>query len=139
MQKVVSFVLILLLGAAVWALANYTLKVEQAAQYASEMGDATTGFVIVNGVGDIVEWSSGAEKITGWTFSDAHGSALEKFMPSDKRDAHRQSFRRAIANWPATTPHVTCTIIGKSGNAVRVSISLWKLGESRYCGVMRGK
>src|SRR5687767_2723056 len=136
---VINFSLIAMLG----GLGFYSLGLyrenEHGAEYARAMGDPTTGFVHVNSQFDVIEWSAGAEKITGYKHAEVFGMSLDLLMPRSRREQHRQRFSAAVQDWPAKTQHVNCEILSKDGKLVAVNISLWKLSSDSYCGIMRGR
>ena len=58
--------------------------------------------VLVDLNGVIRLWSEGAERMFGYTASEAEGQTLDLIIPPEYREAHWNGFRRALASGQAS-------------------------------------
>lgn len=61
------------------------------------LGDAV---VITDVAGDIVFWNAAAQRLLGWTATEAIGQSLDLIIPERQRPAHWAGYRRVMAGEP---------------------------------------
>lgn len=90
------------------------------------------GAAIINRIGDIVEWSGDARKLTGWT--DKVGGSIDLMLPVDDRGTFRNRLTDLNMNAQPREPMlvaVTCA----DGQSLPVALSVSRLDEGRYSAV----
>ena len=64
--------------------------------------------IVVGGVDDrIVHLNPAAERLLGWTSSEANGQPLTLLMPQRMHEAHERGFKRFIATYRAKTTELS--------------------------------
>jgi PAS domain S-box-containing protein len=83
-----------------------------------------TAIVRMGRDGTINYWNPAAERLFGFTESEAIGNPLELIIPPQQHACHRQGFARFVETGISTLPE-TVTAVGrhKDGRAIKIQIS----------------
>jgi len=132
------FVMTVCAAAVFWKLGETTraLSIEADRTKVNALADENVGFVGVNALGDIVEWSCGCEKLSGWTAKETFGRSIGDFAPCHQREENATRFAQAVREWPQQTKQVGYELVGKGGQRLAVSISARASGGGKFLGVM---
>lgn len=71
---------------------------------------ATTGTVVCDSSGIILEWSTGAEVIFGWRSDEILGKNVDTLIPIASRSLHRTAFAKAVER--GSTRNVVLSVYG---------------------------
>ena len=97
------------------------------------------GIIFADREGKIRLWNGGAERIFGYTESEALGSTLDLIVPERFRDRHWDGYRRVIETGETQYGDQLLSVPGVRGDGSRISIeftvSLVKTDEGEAEGV----
>ncbi len=104
------------------------------------VSSATDAIITADDAGDIVSWNPAAERIFGYTESDAVGRSLTLIIPERFRDQHRAGHARVVRTGETHIIGQTVEIFGlhKEGHEVPIELSLstWDADGHRYFGAI---
>ncbi len=84
-----------------------------------------TPTLTVDPAGQILTWSEDAEKLLGYSASEAVGQSVETIIPPHLRGPHSAGFQRFVKTGQSRLPEiVTSPARHKSGAIVRLQISV---------------
>ena len=84
-----------------------------------------TATLTVDTTGQICTWSREAEKLFGYSASEAVGQSIEIIIPHHLRHRHRAGFGRFVQTGISTLPEITTTTaIHKTGKLTKLPISV---------------
>jgi len=118
------------------------LLLESEAKFRSTFQATFVGMiVVVDNMEIISEWNSGAEKIFGYSESEAVGQSLTMLMPERLREAHLKGFSHAAKQGALTHAGVTHELTGlrKNGEEFPLELTLgsWTQdGNSNFCAII---
>ena len=82
--------------------------------------------------GVIRTWSREAEKLLGYSETEALGQSIELIIPPQLRGRHRAGFGRFVQTGISALPEVTTTsALHKSGETIKVLISVKAVHDAR--------
>lgn len=81
--------------------------------------------------GRIAMYNKSAEDVFGWTAEEMQGSPVERLIPEEARDQHRQAFQLAVdklrssdQTWAITKRRVPITGLRKSGEEAKLEMTI---------------
>lgn len=94
------------------------------AYYRNMIEQAGDAMIFIDRAGAIQVWNRGAEKILGYTTSEARHMSLDRIIPENLRQPHWDGFNRAVAN--GHTKHgdrvLTTKAIHKDGHKIYMDL-----------------
>lgn len=116
-------------------------KIESALRQTEEwnrtiVASSYSGFIATDENGDIIEWNSSAERIFGWSRSDAIGQKLsELIIPPHLRNAHEQGMRRYLdtGTGPVINQRIELPALLASGKQITVEMTISKYQWQGKC------
>lgn len=76
-------------------------------------------------------YNKSAEDVFGWTAEEMQGSPVERLIPEEARDQHRQAFQLAVdklrssdQTWAITKRRVPITVLRKSGEEAKLEMTI---------------
>jgi diguanylate cyclase (GGDEF)-like protein/PAS domain S-box-containing protein len=98
----------------------------------SILDSAQEAFIAIDGRGDIVEWSSKAERDFGWTREEVLGRPLTAtILPAEDVEDHRPGFERMLGGDPEILGRrFEVSAVRRDGSRFPVELSFWTLQTS---------
>lgn len=92
-------------------------------QLVDALGDA---IVLVDGEGAIMLWNPGAERLFGFTRTEALGRSLDLIVPERWRDRHWAGFRKTIASGETRYGHEVLRVpaLHKDGRTLSIAFTV---------------
>lgn len=118
---------------------NQALR-DSAGRLRAVLNSSLTAVVVIDADGRISDWNARAEKMFGWSHTEARGQLLGEIMiPARYRDAHQQGIKRFLATGegPILNRQLEMTALRRDGSEfpVELSVSLVKTDEQvTFCG-----
>lgn len=84
-------------------------------------------FIFINRVGNVVDWTPAAERLTGYGHDEAVGRQLGFILPPNIREQHHGQFTKFIDAWPTDDLHFNCSIIDKAGRELPVKVTVFEV------------
>ena len=111
-------------------------------RYRTLTATAADAIITADQTGAILSWNSAAERLFGYSASEAHGQPLTLLMPPRYRDAHTAGFGRALGGGAkrALAHQIELQGLSKDGREfpLELSLSQWETDEGRFfCGILR--
>jgi PAS domain S-box-containing protein len=130
--EMVIFVAIFLVGGAVGTAVDRLRAAERRLRALTEaVADAV---IAINGRGEVIEWSSGAEAIFGWAAGEALGREVTFIMPERLREAYRAGVARVLRTGRSDLvgSNLDLAALRKDGTEIPVELSLgsWTTGDA---------
>jgi PAS domain S-box-containing protein len=115
---------------------------ESEERFRSIAESANDAIVSIDGTGRVVSWNRAAERIFGYTASEALGTSLTRMIPERYRDAHEHGLQRVGVDGDYRMIGETVELEGLSKDGkeipIELSLSTWTLGERRFfTGIIR--
>ena len=91
-----------------------------------------SGTLVLNSVGDIVEWS--AQDVAGWSADEMFGTSFVNLMPRNKRESCRQKLKFAMDR---RIPYkADCSIANKDGFMIPITFTVSNLDGVRFLTIV---
>jgi diguanylate cyclase (GGDEF)-like protein/PAS domain S-box-containing protein len=116
------------------AVEDITERRRASERLAAIIAGASEAFVGIAPGGYVTEWNTAAERLFGWTRTEALGRALETLIvPPQHREAHREGLRRQRLGEPARVLNrrLELSALTKDGQQVPVELSVWRADGSQ--------
>lgn len=88
-------------------------------------------FIFINRMGDVVDWTPAAERLTGYDHDEAVGRQLGFILPPNVREQHHGQFTKFVDAWPTDDLHFNCAIIDKEGRDIPVKVTVFEVEKGR--------
>lgn len=101
------------------------------------IGDAV---VVCDRQGRVVVWNGGAERIFGWTSSEAMGQRMDMIVPERLRKRHWEGYDQSMKTGQTRYAHDLLRVpaVDKAGRAMSIAFSVFMLfgadGQVTACG-----
>jgi PAS domain S-box-containing protein len=111
-------------------------------RYRSVLQSAPDAIVTADNNGIIVGWNSGAERIFGYSYTEAAGQSLTSIMPLYQQAGHTNGMKRVLSGGDQHVIGKTVELEGlrkdKSVFPLELSLSTWETNEGQYfTGIIR--
>jgi two-component system cell cycle sensor histidine kinase/response regulator CckA len=115
---------------------------ESETRYRSVLQSATDAIVTADSSGIIIGWNSGAERIFGYSYTEAVGQSLTSIMPLYHHAGHPNGMKRLQSGGDQNAIGKTVELEGlrkdKSVFPIELSLSTWKIkSEQFFTGIIR--
>jgi diguanylate cyclase (GGDEF)-like protein/PAS domain S-box-containing protein len=103
---------------------------ESEARTRQVLDTAADGFIAMDTTGKVTEWNAAAERLFGWTRSEALGEEVaELIVPEELRSAHREGLERYLRTGEARVlgERLELPAVRRDGVQLPLEITLWSL------------